>query len=278
MSPIDQHVFLANLKNGDAESFTALYNAYYKKIYTLIYRMVGNQSEAEELTQETFLQVYWKVDSFQGHCQLSTWIYTIAKNLCYRVIQQHRRTTMVALETLISTAQNQAIPDDLAALERRALINQVKEGCLTGLVRCLPFSQRLAFILHVLIKLPIKAVATILEKSEGATKVLIYRARQRLKAFLCQHCSCYNPKNPCRCENLIHFSLEQGWIAIPTEPEMKPGTQIDPGQIEAELEGVKKVVALYQSLNPPKPPEELGQRLQELIKNQPWTIFSARKV
>lgn len=278
MPSLEQHELLNSLKEGHETSFTVLYNLYGEKIYHLAYRMVGSKEEAEDITQETFLQVYRNIDRFQGKSQLYTWIYTITKNLCYRVSQKQKKTSFASLEALIQTAQSHEIPPEITEQEKLYLINQVKEGCLSGLVRCLSFFQRTAFILHVLVRLPVKEVADILEKSEGATKVLVHRARQNLKTFLCQHCSVYRPGNPCRCENLIKFSLNHGWITPPAQEKLEPFSSIDTARIETEIKHVKTLTAMYTGLPETHPPEDLCQRIQHLLASQELIIFQREKV
>lgn len=89
---------------------------------------------------------------------------------------------------------------------------QVKDGCLLGLLRCLSLNQRIAFILKVLFDIPIEDVALIIDKSKNSTRILICRARKNLREFLCRNCSLYSEDNHCKCENLILFSLKQGWV------------------------------------------------------------------
>jgi hypothetical protein len=136
----------------------------------------------------------------------------------------------------------------------------------------------MAFILHVLLHLPMKDVADILDKSEGATKVLVHRARQNLKEFLCRNCSLYDPTNPCRCENLMSFSLAQGWIKKPVDNQLEEAYAITPQTIEAEVDGIRKVTELYKSLVEQVPSDDLGQRIQNIIQREDWAILSPKKM
>ncbi len=278
MEPMTQKELIAQLKCGHQASFAVLYNHYGKRIYHLAYRMLGNKEEAEDATQETFLQVYRHIAHFNEQSQLYTWIYQIAKNLCYRTVQRQKKSRFTSLEALLYTARNQAMPSDITQQEKLHLIQQVKEGCLTGLLRCLSFYQRSAFILHVLLHLPIQDVADILEKSNGATKVLIHRARGNLKTFLCKHCSLYSQSNSCQCDGLLGFSLKQGWVTRPSAEELHNFPELHPQKIEEELVDIRRLTELYTSVSPPNAPEELRRQIQSLIKNQEWTIFSAQKV
>jgi hypothetical protein len=182
------------------------------------------------------------------------------------------------MENLLYSAQSGEMTETFSKREKEVLLNQIKDGCFTGLLRCLSFDQRMAFILHVLLNLPMKNAADILGRSEGATKVLVHRARKNLKDFLCKNCSRYDSNNPCRCENLMGFSLAQGWIKKPTGNQLDESYSAVPEAIQAEVEGMRKVTALYKTLNDQIPSDDLAQRIQAIIQSEHWAIFSPKKV
>ena len=72
--------------------FIEIYSSYYSQIFNFVYKMTGNKNDAEDITQETFIQVYKNYNNFLGECKLTTWIYTIAKNICYRYFQSPFKT------------------------------------------------------------------------------------------------------------------------------------------------------------------------------------------
>lgn len=272
LEPVDEKTLIHDLKTRPEASFNLLNSAYGFKIYHLAYRMVGNHQDAEDITQETLIKVYRHIDQFRGDSRLYTWIYTIAKNECHRFMKQG---SFASMEGLLHSAQSKDA-NTFSEREKQILLNQIKDGCFSGLLRCLSFYQRLAFILYVLLKLPIEDVAGILGKSPGAAKVLIHRARKNLKEFLCKNCSLYDPGNPCRCENLMNFSLAQGWIQAPTG---RPGeaAAVTPQTIQQEIDGMRRVTELYRTLSAQSPSDEFTQRMQAMISSQDWAIFSPKK-
>lgn len=278
MEIADEKLLIHRLKSGHTEGFDLLYAMYGHRIYKLAYRLMGNHEDAEDATQETFIQVCSHINQFRGDSQFYTWVYTIAKNLCYQLVKQRRKTSFAAMESLLHSAQSGDTTETFSEREKGALLTQIKDGCFTGLLRCLSFYQRMAFILHVLLNLPMKEVAVILGRSENATKVLVHRARQNLKDFLCRNCSWYAPNNPCRCENLMEFSLAQGWIKKPAGDQPGGSYSLAPEAIQAEVDGVRKVIDLYKTLNDPIPSADLVQRIQAVIRNERWMIFSSKKV
>jgi RNA polymerase sigma factor (sigma-70 family) len=270
MTPSDAHKAARSQRGREPDGLDHLYAECGTRIYHLAYRMTGNREDAQDITQETFLRAYQKAAGFRGESEPSTWVYAIAKNLCLEHLRTARSTSFAALQTLLQDAANTAPPTGLDAAERRDLAGQVRDGCLTGLLRCLSSNQRTAFILHVILRLPVRDVAEVLDKSPGATRVLVHRARRNLREFLCRNCGAYDPANSCRCENLIGFSLKEGWIHAPS-PEEK--TLPDPRGIEAGIERVREVIELYRGLSDPTPPSDLIARIRELIRADAQGIF-----
>ena len=255
-----------------------IYNSYHSKVYNLAYRMTGNHSDAEDIMQETFVQVFKNLDHFKAKSTIYTWIYKIAKNITLRHIEKKKRTSFAKLEDMLMEAAS-PVTDDVSENEKSLYISQVKEGCLTGLIRCLSFQQRLVFILHVLLNVPVKNVADIIEKSENATRILIHRSRQNIKDFLCKNCSVYDAGNSCQCENMINFSLKQGWIDASGKPDKKLLWDKEIRQAETEIGSLKKMIRFYHALPEVNPPEDFSRQLQHiLIKKNDFLIFNAKKV
>ncbi len=277
MKSIDKITFTDPFDQGNAESFVNIYTSYGRKIFNLAYRMTGNREDAADITQDTFIQVFRNLATFRGESQVYTWIYSIAKNQCHRYYKQQKRGSFRSFEALMNEAAGFPFEEKISELEKQHLIDQVKEGCLTGLLRCLSFYQRTAFILHVLLHIPMKSVSIILGKSEGATKVLVHRARTNLKQFLCDNCSLYNADNPCRCESLVGFSLKHGWISLENGDKQTPKI-IETAQIEREIRAMRKVIEIYNGLEDLACAEGLAENIRRLIQNQDWAILSDKKV
>ncbi len=248
-----------------------IYNQHCQKIYNLALRMTGDRDNASDITQETFIQALKSIGSFRGESQIYTWLYRIAMNKCIRFLNKKSRTTFLSLQEIIeevSSPVDQEIPEK----QKLQYISQVKEGCLSGLLRCLSYHQRLAFILNVLLDLTIEQVADITGKSSNATRILIHRSKQNLKEFLCNNCSLYDSNNPCRCENLINFSLKQGWIGSDSNTN-------DIMEIETEIKNLKDVVSLYKTIDEKKPSDDFNKQFKQLLDEKKKSkIFRSKKV
>ena len=253
------------------ENTEIIYKKYSKKIYNLAYRMTGDKDDASDITQDTFIQGFKSLDKFRGESQIYTWLYKIAKNKSLRLLEKKNKTTFLSLQELIDKTSS-PVSDEISETEKMNYISQVKDGCLSGLLRCLSLQQRLAFILNVLLDLPLEQVASVIDKSENATRILVHRSKQNIKDFLCNNCSLYESKNNCRCENLINISLKQGWISLNNPAN-------NPVRIESEIKDLKNVVSLYKTLQELSPTNELDKKIQQLLADKvDFLILNGKKV
>jgi len=92
---------IAAAKNGDAEAFSKLYTLHKRRVYTLCLRMLGNVSEAEDMTQEAFLHLFRKLGSFRGESAFSTWLHRLTVNLVLMHLRK-KGLTLVSLEETIN--------------------------------------------------------------------------------------------------------------------------------------------------------------------------------
>jgi RNA polymerase sigma-70 factor (ECF subfamily) len=260
-----------NEKTVSQSSFEEIYTRHSRKVYNLALRMTGDNQLAEDITQETFIQIYKNLSGFRGDSQLSTWIYSIARSICLRQLENKKRKSYHSIELLIEKVNLEGRSKQYSEPEKQFYINQVKDGCLLGVMRCLSLHQRMAFILRVLYDLPVNEVAAVLGKSENSTRILVHRARKTIREFLCNNCSLYDVNNHCHCENLISFSLQQDWI-------QKYNPTIAPELIESELRAFKNEIKLYQTISTKPAPDNLRTNTLSAIKNQNLLIFSAQKV
>jgi RNA polymerase sigma-70 factor (ECF subfamily) len=262
----------ANIINLETtEVFNEIYCDYSNKVFNFAYQMTGDEKIAEDITQETFVKVFSNLDSFRGESHIYTWIYSIAKNLCLRYLENRKRSSFRSLEDLIEKASVTDGCEQYDEPERLSYINQVKDGCLLGVLRCLSLNQRIAFILNVIFDLPASDISNVIGRSENATRILVHRARKNIKQFLCDNCSLYNEDNNCRCENLVSFSLKQGWIKKYNPP-------VNPEVVESEIKALKNEIILYKSIASKSESIDLKERILSIIRNENLNIFSAQKV
>lgn len=257
----------AAVKDGDARAFEALLRPHLARLYGLLLRMTGDRRAAEDLAQETALRAFQKLATFQADSGFYTWLYRIAVNLCLRHLERERQLSFDGWPP-IADGPDEPSTRELSP-EERLLIRQVREGCLTGLVRCLPKDQRLAFVLSVLLGLPAADVAAVLDCSIDAVKTRVSRARKALSAFVDRRCEWIDPSNRCRCRHFVRYSLERGLIAGPAEAASPE--EVDADAIEREIDRLRRVALLYESLGAPADPPSLIERIRQGLAAGEWS-------
>ena len=196
MSPPDKPaefdlVFLTRLRKRDERAFSELVVRYETQVYRLVWRMLGNAAESEDMTQEVFVQVFKSLDSFRGDSKLSTWIYRIATN----VSLDHLRKRQTLREEISYESDTESHPDrpalkdTLAATtyysnpERRLYGKEVGERIKEAL-KTLSEKERLVFELRHYQGLRLKMIGEIMGSTEETAKNYLFRATQKLRAFL----------------------------------------------------------------------------------------------
>lgn len=171
---------MAAIQADQPGAFETLYARYRIRLYNFIRRFVGNQSFAEDIFQETFLRFYRERHRYELRVAVSTWLYTIARNLCLHEIEkQSRRRTALANAGDVATVQASPIEDPLSRLEATETADRIARA-----VALLPPGEREVLILARYAGLPHRQIADIVGKSEGAVRVALSRALTALRQGL----------------------------------------------------------------------------------------------
>jgi RNA polymerase sigma-70 factor (ECF subfamily) len=174
----DDLALVERVRRGDLGAFEELYRAHAGRLYSVACRMLGNQTDAEDLLQDIFLTAHRKLDSFRGDSALGTWLYRLATNLCL----DHLRSRAARTNQL-----SDALDDDPAVPETvgRGLADRtVAKMDLERALAQLPDGCRAAFVLHDVEGLEHREVAQALGIAEGTSKSQVHKARLRLRALL----------------------------------------------------------------------------------------------
>ena len=174
---------LALAQTGDHHAFAQLYSAHKKRIYSLCLRMVSNVAEAEDLTQEAFLQLHRKIATFRGDSSFVTWLHRLAIN----VVLMHLRKKGLSLTSLDEITEPTADdgPGRSFGAQDLRLSGAIDRLVLQRAVADLPPGYRLIFILHDIEGYEHNEIATMLECSIGNSKSQLHKARLRLRQGLC---------------------------------------------------------------------------------------------
>jgi RNA polymerase sigma-70 factor (ECF subfamily) len=174
---------LADLVNraraGDRAAFEELVRATTADTYTLAYRLVGNEEDARDVVQETYLRAYKGIGKFRGDAQLSTWLYRITANCAATQLGRRRRHRHDELLDDAPLPDRSPERDPLAQAEAANLRER-----LTVALEDLPPRLRAVIVLRDVYDLPHEAIASELGISESAAKVRLHRARRKLRERL----------------------------------------------------------------------------------------------
>ena len=168
------------------DTFDSLYESYHEKVFRVILRLVQNPSDAEDLTQETFLKVQRKLPNIRRPESVASWLYRVASNTSLDFLRQRARPrnnglVLLPIEKAITAPSK--LPSPTAAFDTTET-----ENCVQEYVNKLPEQYRVVIVLHDLEGLPLKQVAEVMDSSLGATKVRLHRARKRFGEICALEC------------------------------------------------------------------------------------------
>jgi RNA polymerase sigma-70 factor (ECF subfamily) len=172
---------IARAQRGEEEAFAALFEAHKRRVYSLCLRMTGNTAEAEDLTQEAFLQLFRKISTFRSESAFSTWLHRLAVN----VVLMHLRKKglqQISLEET-DTSQDEPVKRDYGGDDRR-LTGSIDRIGLQKAIADLPPGYRAVFVLHDVEGYEHNEIAEIMKCSVGNSKSQLHKARMKLRERL----------------------------------------------------------------------------------------------
>jgi RNA polymerase sigma-70 factor (ECF subfamily) len=177
-APLSDRALAFAASKGDVAAFETLYARHNRRVYSLCLRMTQNEAEAEDLTQEAFIQVFRKIGSFRGESAFTTWLHRLTVNQ----VLMHFRKRSVKLErtteegdTPEQVVQGTENPNSMPVIDRIALDNALKQ---------LPPGYRTVFVLHDIEGHEHEEIAKILGVAVGTSKSQLHKARMKLRGIL----------------------------------------------------------------------------------------------
>jgi RNA polymerase sigma-70 factor (ECF subfamily) len=173
---------LARAQAGDHHAFAHLYSLHKRRIYSLCLRMVGNVAEAEDLTQEAFLQLHRKIGTFRGDSAFSTWLHRLSIN----VVLMHLRKKglpLMSLDEAMEPSYDDGPGRSFGAPDL-SLTGSIDRLALERAVAALPAGYRLIFVLHDVEGFEHNEIAAMLDCSVGNSKSQLHKARLKLRDAL----------------------------------------------------------------------------------------------
>ncbi len=169
-------------KEADSQAFRALVELHQAFAYSLAHRFTGNEDDAEDLVQESFIKVWKNLDRYNPEFRFKTWLGKIVTNLCLDYIKSGKRKT----ESRKSEASDQLVMADPLQHDRELEATELK-NIIMELARQLTEKQRAVFVLRDLEMLETEEVCALLDMASGNVKSNLYYARLKIKEGLQQY-------------------------------------------------------------------------------------------
>jgi RNA polymerase sigma-70 factor, ECF subfamily len=183
----DEFQLIASAKEGDEQAFAALFHLHKRRVYSLCLHMSKDVAAAEDLTQDAFIRVYRKLNTFRGEAKFSTWLYRIAVNTVLANFRKSKSDMLlVAKDVRVdSSFERQEVGRGdsrrLGMIDRIALLRAIEE---------LPPGCRMVFVLHDIEGYEHHEIADLLECSIGNSKAQLHNARMKLRKGLLVPAKC----------------------------------------------------------------------------------------
>jgi RNA polymerase sigma-70 factor (ECF subfamily) len=241
-----------------------------------MFRLTLDRDRAERYLADLFALAIEKLESRPAaDAEVEVWLLGLAnKMLEDRLPRQPEVNFDILDETLRSEATRTDVVRSLSDPQRDLLLWELKQGCMTAVVNCLPPGERAAFVVCHVLKLPDDQATRSLGITESAYKVRLSRARKKIGDYLAPRCEHINPHNPCRCPARVGTALHKGFIRPvgPVGGEVslrKPSDVIPYGRYGTGVGNddvpMRDISAIYGGLPEPDPPADLGTRLLDQL-------------
>src|SRR6266581_3150972 len=212
LAELSESETIRRAQRGDSDAFERIYHAHCRRIYALCLRMAGNSAEAEDLTQEAFLTVLRKIQTFRGDSAFSTWLHRIAVNL---VLMRFRKKPLQETAPEKNRERNEdggGPTGELGGPDLR-LAGSIDRVNLERAIQQLTPCHRLVFVLHDVQGYKHREIAKILSWSIGNSKAQLHRSRRKLRELLREglNLECVTPRREPRAASSRNLWLRESY-------------------------------------------------------------------
>jgi RNA polymerase sigma-70 factor (ECF subfamily) len=260
----------------EREQLRGLVEPHWRRLYNFMFRLTLDRARSERYLADLFTLASDKIaDRPANEAETEVWLLGLANQMLEaRLPRQPEVNFDILDETLRSEATRTDVVRSLSDPQRDLLLWELKQGCMTAVVNCLPPGERAAFVVCHILKLPDEQAAKSLAITESAYKVRLSRARKKIGDYLAPRCEHVNPMNPCRCPARVGTALAKGFISqvgrVGGEVSLRKKETLIPYGRYGTGEGnedvpMRDIAAIYGGLPEPDPPQDLGERLVGLL-------------
>ncbi len=176
------------MQAGKPEAFDEMVRSYQKRVYSLAYNLTHNQSDAEDVSQEVFLRVCNKINTFLGKAAFSSWVYRITLNVSFVKLKSRKKIKQVSLDDVFPRYQEDGFHagpvNDWSMKTDDVLLSSESRKIIQKAIDQLPEKEKTVFVLRDIEGLPTEKVCDILDLSVPAVKSRLHRSRLFLRKRL----------------------------------------------------------------------------------------------
>ena len=182
----DESELIERLSGGDESAFKELFELYKRKVFNTAAGFLTDESDAEDITQEVFIQIFRSVKHFKEKSKLSTWIYRITITKCLDLLRKKKAKKRFAFVTEIFGKKEKDNDESFVNYEHPGVQAEKLElsKILFSEIDKLPDNQRIAFVLNKVEHLSYKEISDVMDTSVSSVESLIFRAKSNLKKRL----------------------------------------------------------------------------------------------
>ncbi|MGI8820155.1 MAG: RNA polymerase sigma factor [Chthoniobacterales bacterium] len=170
-------------RGGDMAAFERLVERHQALVAGTIGRMLGDNSEVEDLAQQVFVRVWKSASRYEARAKFTTWLLTITRNLVFNEVRRRKRHATTSLQ-IDPTGEEMQLKDEHGLSPGESLLEGELQRAIESAIAALPATQRMAVVLRRYEELSYEEIAQVLNQSVPAVKSLLFRARTQLRERL----------------------------------------------------------------------------------------------
>ena len=179
MNNQDELNYIERIRNGETNLFSYFVTRYSNSIYSLIVRIVLTKEDAEELTQDSFLKAFKKLDSFKGDCSFSTWLFRIAYNTAISATRKRKMVFPMVDEAMLESVPDEAINTFFDRDDDEMRLQKLEEA-----INRLNAEEKTLITLFYTEEKSVAELARVLDLTPENVKVKLYRVRKKLYVLM----------------------------------------------------------------------------------------------
>lgn len=254
---------------GERDALEELIKSVQDRIFNLSLKMLGQVPDAEDAAQEILLKIVTRLNGFRRESSFDTWAMAIAVNHL-----RNRRKSLAKWRYTFETCEKRIVreaadvfPLEGSIAEQELVVREMRISCMQGLLQCMDWDHRLAYILGETMDVSGPEGAAILGISTALFRKRKSRARKQLKDFLTRNCEIFHDRNPCKCGTQGAFAVSKGYIDPKKTAYARPGRERQSAQDMVQrlcaLEGLTREAALMRAY----PENPLGNTFIDKMRN-----------